>query len=315
LLCCLLFVGADNGVLRLIDQLDSQSLAERNAAEAELVRLGEVIEPQLPLASDDSLSPEQARRLRRIREQYDEAAVRQVRDAIRFSVAAHEVRSQRHILTVRTEWPESDTNTKTRLIRLKFPMRALQIQEDGWSVETPDAVLEAPIAGIQENVSIRFVLISDTNQEALPPLSARCDVLFATRYQGFRFNDLTVRNKSLKQGDATVTLERADWTASNHTLRVRLRVRFDDPADALQSWRTWIYENRAYLAGTPDNDLAPKRTRTVSRTEEDVVLEYMFDLSAGKWDVDQVTFVYETPTILREEKIDFLLQLNFCKMD
>ena len=71
--------------------------------------------------------------------------------------------------------------------------------------------------------------------------------------------------------------------------------RFGNAANALESFRSWIFNNEAYLVGPDNQRIARTGFETTRQTKDEVGIAYKFDLPNGP---AGLTFVYKTPALL-----------------
>ena len=103
-----------------------------------------------------------------------------------------------------------------------------------------------------------------------------------------------------RASNVTVTLD--EVRKNGEAWEVRMRVRFDQAGDALDSYRGWIFQNEAYLEG-PDGKPLPYGTmETTLQGQNEVGLAYLFELNG---DAKNYAFVYKTPTAIVPLKVDY----------
>ncbi|MFO0898934.1 MAG: hypothetical protein U0836_16035 [Pirellulales bacterium] len=120
----------------------------------------------------------------------------------------------------------------------------------------------------------------------------------------FRFEKLAAaQDVQQQQGRATVTLEKVRDVGEGSWQAV-IRVRYEDPGQALESHRGWIYQNPAYLVG-PDGQKIEGGMETTGQTETEVGVAYLFFTGGG---IEGYTFVYETPTAVIADEVEFELK-------
>ena len=97
------------------------------------------------------------------------------------------------------------------------------------------------------------------------------------KVETFRFTDLLNRRKSRNASPrATVVLDQVrkngdDW-------EVFLRVRFDDAGQALESHRSWILANEAYLEGPDGKPIPFESLESTERSNNEAGFGYRFKL-------------------------------------
>jgi hypothetical protein len=102
--------------------------------------------------------------------------------------------------------------------------------------------------------------------------------------------------------NTTVVLERA--RKNEAAWEVRIVVRFDQAAGALESHRGWVLQNQAYLVG-PDGKPIPYGTmETTRQTDNEIGIAYLFNLDAPP---DRLAFVYKSPGAILSTSFDFTL--------
>ncbi len=175
-------------------------------------------------------------------------------------------------------------------------------------VADPQAILEATAGGTASAVklALAFVPPSDGARQ-IASLKGKLTATLPGRIETFRFRDLTAaKNVKRRIAAATVTLEQVrksshkaatgsrvpDDRAATETWEVRIRVRFDDAGNALESHRTWIFDNPAYLEGPDGKTIAPDGYETTAQSENEVGVAFFFTVSKP---IDQYSFVYKTP--------------------
>ena len=106
---------------------------------------------------------------------------------------------------------------------------------------------------------------------ALPPrrvkeiasLKGSLQAMVPGKIETFRFADLlTAKNVEKRIAGATVTLEQV--RKNNELWEVRMRVRFDDAGNSLESFRGWILQNEAFLED-PHGKPSPTAARNHAR--------------------------------------------------
>jgi hypothetical protein len=125
--------------------------------------------------------------------------------------------------------------------------------------------------------------------------------------QDFRFSTLpvAVRNArpkavSQRKAGATVTIDQV--RKNNAVWEVRLRVKFDSPSTALESYRTWILDNEAYFVDAEQRRFEPGSFEQSRQSKDEAGVNYYFDLENGP---DKLEFVYRTPITILEMPVDF----------
>jgi len=195
-------------------------------------------------------------------------------------------------------------------IAVSQPLDQVQVAFD----KQPEKTLEA--AGEIENavtegtpvVEVMIPLPSPPRKiEKISKLKGRLNVLMPTPQESFRFDQLPVANnkrefKKIEQrkGKVVVTLDQVRKT--EEIWEVRMRVHFDEPAQALESHRTWILNNGAYFVDADKNKKSHDGCEETRQTENELGIMYLFELPQG---VDKMSFVYETPLAILPLPVDY----------
>ncbi len=140
--------------------------------------------------------------------------------------------------------------------------------------------------------------------ERIASLKGKLRTTLPGKIESFEFTDLkNGKPISLRKAGATVTLDQV--RKNNDAWEVRMRVRFDRAGSSLESFRTWIFNNEAYLVGADNKPIQHSGFQTIRQTEDEVGVAYLFDLPNG---TDGLKFVYRTPAILNSVPLDYELK-------
>ncbi len=315
---CMLSFGAE--IETLVRQLDADRLRERNAAETALIELGPGIENRLPeeatLADRPELSEEAIFRLKNVFQELRFQTIRDSLQKIRFRIAKTESPSDRRCwVTLQADWPK-----EVFPIRLLFSMKEI----DGFDAEgkpippvSRNATLEIPVSKNQTSGELLFAV----HGKAPASVAGNCRVLLALAEKSFEFSRFLAdssdggASRSQRKGRTTVSVESARFfslkeSVGNESLTIRFRVRFDDAFAALESHRTWIYENDVRLRFRSGKSLQPSTFRPTEQGPNEIAFDATFELAASPTDRSDeiVAFIYTTPTIIVEETIPFTAQ-------
>ena len=129
-------------------------------------------------------------------------------------------------------------------------------------------------------------------------------VLLPGRVEAFRFGQLgKAVNVEKRIAGATVTLGRV--VRDDDIWAIDMSVCFDQPEEALESHRGWIFANEAYLEGPDGKPLLPGTFETTQQKRNEIGAKYMFD---RKGTLDDFQFVYKTPVLILGTKCDYELK-------
>ena len=168
---------------------------------------------------------------------------------------------------------------------------ALDDQGNSLAIATRDAQLEVPVESDRMAKELIIPL-------ALPPRSVKeiatlkgsFTALVPGKVETLRFKDLAkIKQQEQRLPGATVTLDEVRKGAK--LWEVRLRLRLDQPGEALQSHRNWIFENEAYLEGADGKRLDYGTYETTRQKKDEVGIAYLF---RPKGELSDYTFVYKT---------------------
>ena len=124
------------------------------------------------------------------------------------------------------------------------------------------------------------------------------------RVERFEFTRLrNASNQDQRRAGVTVTLERVRKAQALYQFRIR--VRFDDASNALESYRGWIFSNRAYLVAPDGEELEHAGLETTFQSDNEVGIAYNFDREEG---LDGCRFRYETPALLIQLPVKYELK-------
>ncbi len=147
---------------------------------------------------------------------------------------------------------------------------------------------------------------------ALPPrdvrrisrLAGTIEAILPGKVETFRFKDLNTA-KDVEQRMAGVTVVLDEVRKNNQTWELRIRVRFDDAGEALQSHRNWIFENEAFLEGPDGKPVAYAAYETTMQSQREVGVAYLFNIDAP---LNAYTFIYKTPGMILNADLDYELK-------
>jgi hypothetical protein len=193
-------------------------------------------------------------------------------------------------------------------IALAQPLSAIKLKdEEGNAIE---------VAGSAGTVEV------DTNPEisateleiplVLPPrgvekvatLEGTLSALIPGRVETFTFDNLAkAKDVEQKRAGATVVLQ--DVRKNGDVYDVRMVLRFDKAANALESHRGWVLSNDVYLLNDKGERNEPAGYETTRQTPNEVGFAYKFVVDgtlAGQ------KFVYRTPAAIVEKQIKYELK-------
>lgn len=124
------------------------------------------------------------------------------------------------------------------------------------------------------------------------------------RLESFEFADLAnLRDAEQRRAGVSVTFERL--RKNGDLYEMRLRIRYAEAANALESHRSWIFTNPAYVVDASGQRIENLGSNEGSRGENEVGIVCLFELPAGP---ESCRFVYQTPASLLQLPVDYELQ-------
>lgn len=168
----------------------------------------------------------------------------------------------------------------------------------------PAAVLEAPALNMpQLDLTIPWKL-PPRDATAIATLRGRLLAILPGRQQTFRFDNLLLaRNVEQRAAGVSVVLERV--VQNGRLWQVRIRVKFDEAGEALESHRGWILENEAYLEDAAGKTFSYDALETTQQTAESIGLAYGFVLDEPP---ETLRFVYKTPGAIIRASLEYRLE-------
>jgi hypothetical protein len=206
-------------------------------------------------------------------------------------------------LTMEVVW-----EPRTSPISLAMPLSEIKAVDDTGqeiSVDGLEGSLEANVqsgvAAVEIDVPLR---LPDRSVKRIASLTGKMTALVPGAMETFEFSDLPdAKDVSKRKAGVTVVLQTVRKNLEVH--EVRILVRFDEAANALESHRGWIEENPAYLLDANGKRIEPSAYEQTSRARNEVGLAYLFSLEDGP---AGHTFVYKTPAAIVKMPIEYKLK-------
>ena len=135
-------------------------------------------------------------------------------------------------------------------------------------------------------------------------IKGRFTALVPGRVESFEFTDIgNARDVEQERAGVVVTFERLRQNVDLYELRMALR--FDDAANALESHRGWVYQNEAYLTDKDGKKLENVGFQATRQETNEVGVAYLFDLPDGP---EGCKFVYKTPALVLQLPVEYELK-------
>jgi hypothetical protein len=181
------------------------------------------------------------------------------------------------------------------------------VDERGQPLPVADhqAQLDVPISGNAPAVELSLPYQLPSRKVAkIACLTGKLTAVMPGKIEMFRFTKLTeAKNVEKRIGEATVVLEQVRKSATGW--EVCMRVRFDNPGDALASHRTWIFGNEARLEDRDGRSIAYSSYETTLQKRDELGVAFQFNV--GK-PLEELTFVYKTPAAIVVKEIEYELR-------
>lgn len=155
-------------------------------------------------------------------------------------------------------------------------------------------------AGVESEIStVELILpleLPGRESHKLATVRGTASALLPGRLETFEFSGLeSISEREVRRAGTTVVVEQV--RKNQDVWELRMRVRFDDAGNALESHRSWVFNNEAYLKGPDGERVDPATYQTTHQDVNEVGMAYLFDLEKGP---KGYTFVYKAPaSILR----------------
>ena len=218
-------------------------------------------------------------------------------------VAERNLQDNRHAVHLRLAiaW-----EPRTKPLALWLPLDSLSGRDDlGGEIITAEAgSLEAPANPGTTAVELQVPLTPPPREASkIASLKGKLTALVPGRNEQFTFDNLEkARDVEQRRAGAIVVLEQ---TRKNNALwELRVRVRYEDSGQALESHRGWVFENEAYLLTADGERHVPDAYETTRHSEQEVGIAYLFDMPKG---LAELKFVYSTPTVFLNVPVEFEL--------
>lgn len=168
-----------------------------------------------------------------------------------------------------------------------------------------------PEASVREGVSAAELEIPlalpDRSVKSMALLKGKILALVPGPAEDFRFAGLPVAAKNaparrVEQRKAATTVVVDHVRRNNEAWEVAVRVKFESPGAALESHRSWIFDNQAFFEGADKQPIMPGGIEQTLQSADEFGVNYYFDLKDGP---QKLTFVYRTPIVVLEIPLDY----------
>jgi hypothetical protein len=184
-------------------------------------------------------------------------------------------------------------------------IRAVDDQGNDIAVAGAEGSLESPVRGGVSAVELDVPLTVPPRQaQRIASLSGQLIALVPGRVETFEFDKLAeAKDTEIRKGAVTVVLQTVRKNVAVH--EVRMIVRFDEAANALESHRGWVFDNEAYLLDAEGKKVEDAGYETIRQTPNEVGMAFKYVLAK---DLDSYRFVYRTPAAIVRMPVKYELK-------
>jgi hypothetical protein len=193
-------------------------------------------------------------------------------------------------------------------IVLRVPLadvRATDEADNLLSVDARMSSLEVPVENAIPEAEITIPLaLPDRDVQEIASLKGTLSAIVPGQIETFEFDDLeNAKMVEQSRADVTVTLEQVRKNVAVHEARVRAR--FANAGNAMESHRGWVHDNEACLIDSDGERIDHIGMQTFRQTQNEIGVSYLFD---GEQDLDGCRFVYKTPATLVSMPVEYELK-------
>ena len=190
-------------------------------------------------------------------------------------------------------------------IALSHPLSQLEVTSKSGvrlSPLRPEQEIDVEVSPGSQVVEMTLSLIlPDRSTRVIQSTKGMLHAIIPGRIKQFRFDKLspTRERETIKYGPTEVTLER--FFKNNAVWELQMRMKLDDPGDALASHRGWVFNNLSYLEDPTGKRYEYVALETTLQTDNEIGVAYLFDFideATGEpldVNVEELTWVYESP--------------------
>lgn len=196
---------------------------------------------------------------------------------------------------------------RTMPIVLAQPLDALTMtDEDGGAIEvagsmgTVEVDTNAEVSATELEIPI---VLPARSVEKIAKLKGTLTALMPGRVEMFTFENLT-KAKDVEQKKAGATVVLQDVRKNGDVYDVRMVLRFDKAANALDSHRGWVLSNEVYLLDAKGVKNEPAGYETTRQTPTEVGFAFKFVVDGT---LEGQKFVYKTPAAIVEKQVKYEL--------
>lgn len=174
-------------------------------------------------------------------------------------------------------------------------IKAFDENGDPIGIDGRQAVINVPVQSGLSAVDLIIPLELPKRQvHKIASLQGTLTAMLPGRIEIFKFTDIE-KAKDVQQQRAGVTVVLEQLRKNVDLFEVRILVRFDKAANALESHRGWIYNNQVYLLDPQGKKIESLGIEATRQETNAVGLAFLFDLENGPANHQ---FIYHTPAAI-----------------
>lgn len=159
--------------------------------------------------------------------------------------------------------------------------------------------VQAEIAEIEFSIPIE---LTDRSTAKIKSLTGTGEAIIAGRTETFRFKKLGRLNDGYQQTRAGATVTYQGIEKNEQLFGLAIKLGFDAEQNALESYHSWVYDNKIYLENKTGEQIAPIAYDGIGQTENEITVRYYFDT-----DPSALNLVYQTPASIVRVPVKFEL--------
>jgi hypothetical protein len=147
--------------------------------------------------------------------------------------------------------------------------------------------VQSEIAEIEFFIPIE---LTDRTTKKIKTLTGTGEAVIAGRVETFRFKKLGRLKDGYQQTRAGATVTYQGMEKNEQLFGVAIKLGFDAQQNALESYHSWVYDNKIYLEDEKGIQTVPIAYDGIGQTENEITVRYYFDT-----DPSAMNLVYQTP--------------------